>query len=87
MSARMARTGPGRDPVSRATTLVGVGRVISRFPKDARVSATNCAVRSSWKESSGCWCRWRRQAITVSRTDSSVERSVGLEEAVVMRCS
>ena len=45
MSARMASTGPGpRPPVSRATTLVAVGRVISRLPNDARVSATNCEV-------------------------------------------
>jgi hypothetical protein len=47
MSARIASTGPGRPVTSRASTLVGVGRVISRPPNDASVSSTNCAVSDS----------------------------------------
>src|SRR5688500_17885493 len=72
MSARIARTGPGAPPASRATTLVGIGWRISRPPKSPRVSATKRAVCSSCQESSGLRCSRRRQAMTLSRTDSGV---------------
>src|SRR5438132_55405 len=63
MSARSASTGPGRPPRNRATTLVGVGRSSSSPSNERSVSSTNREVSSSWKESSGCACRCRRQSI------------------------
>ena len=63
MSARSATTGPGRPPLISATTPVRATPVCGSRPKPRSFSAMNFAVSTSRFDSSGCACRWRRQAI------------------------